>query len=180
MKTRSQIGKRNKRFGSQEERRISRKLTLGTGLLFERQILSGADRRHRGDIVCNDSQMHYCEVKYRRALVEVSIRRGCKMVTQFIEDLPTDKQTCLLIVVTGGAKAWRKKGSKQDWLFAKKNQVNRCEVFAGHHWLGESCHYPFHTYQPKQDWVFASLDEVLKIRGASILFGIEEKKEILK
>lgn len=173
MKDRSKIGRRNKRFGSSEERRLAKKLTLATGLWFERQILSGADRRHQGDIVCNDSQMHYCEVKYRRALVNMSIRRGCQAVNKFIEQLPVN-QTSLLIVVTGGGVNYRKKGMKVDWLFAKKNQVNRCTAFAGYHWLGESCHFPFHTYRPKPEWVFAVLDKALETERCAELFGINE------
>ena len=158
--------------GDAEERRLAVKLSKATGFCFERQVLSGADRRHKGDIVCNDHVSHLIEVKYRKALVEKSVSRGHSQINHFIKQLPSDK-TSLLIVVTGGGVHWRKKGMKKDWLFAKKNQVNRCAAFDGHHWwLGESCHFPFHTYRTKPDWVFARLDEVLKIKGCEELFGL--------
>lgn len=173
---RSNIGRRNKRFGSSEERRIARKLSKATGLWFERQVLSGSDKRHRGDIVCHDGQMHYCEVKYRRNLVEKSMRRGCKMVTKFIEDLPAN-QTCLLIVVTGGGtKNWRKKGMKKDWIFCEREHAWRCPPI---HRLGAMVDpvdtQPFRGYQPHNSWVYANLDEALKIRGAVELLGIGEE-----
>lgn len=167
---------KNKRRGDFEERRIAEKLTMQTGMNFKRQVLSGAAGRFhnnlKGDIVCCDENMKcrpLIEVKYRRNLGEKSVFRGCKMISEFIWDI-SSRLPSLLIVITGGGVNYRRKGYKKDWLFARKSHVNSCDALAGHHWLGESCHYPFLTYKPIESWVFTSLDEVLKIEGSKDLF----------
>ena len=170
-------GIKSKRRGSSEERRLAVKLTKATGLWFERALLSGAGGKNhpsqRGDIVCNDQWGNFIEVKYRRRLTEASVRRGCKVIDQFLADLPTDLPAdtdSLLIVVTGGGVNYRKKGMKKDWLFAPISLVNQCECLKGSHWIGQTCNYPFFQYKGLDLWAFASLDDVLAIEGSKELF----------
>lgn len=161
---RSKIARRNKQRGSEEERRLAKRLSKATGLRFERQVLSGADKRHRGDIVCADAESVVIECKYRRQLVEKSVRSGHSAIDEFLS------ADTILLLVTGGGVNYRRKGFKLDWILCERTHAWNCPPI---HRLGAMIDpvdtQPFRDYRDDK-WVFAKLDDVLAIEGIKNLF----------